>query len=90
LLLAGNASQEVFDFVSTDVTGSKMPAVILFSAKGLYYLIPNFGAFNFKVAAIYPVPLNIQGTIYTFLYFLIYTGIVLAISVKIFSRREFS
>lgn len=90
LLLAGNASQEVFDFVSTDATGSKMPAVILYAAKGLYYLIPNFGAFNFKVAAIYPVPLDLQGTLYTFLYFLIYTGIVLVISVKVFSRREFS
>lgn len=90
LLLAGNASQEVFDFVTTDATGAKMPAVILYAVKGLYYLIPNFGAFNFKVAAIYPVPLDTIGIIYTFLYFLIYIGIVLAISVAVFSRREFS
>lgn len=90
LLLAGNASQEVFDFVTTDVTGSKMSSIVLYAAKGLYYIIPNFGAFNFKVAAIYPVPLNLHGILYTFLYFLIYTGIVLVISVKVFSRREFS
>jgi len=90
LLLAGNASQEVFDFVTTDAVGANMPAVILYAAKGLYYLIPNFGAFNFKVAAIYPVPLDLLGALYTFLYFLIYTGIVLTIAVKVFSRREFS
>ncbi len=90
LLLAGNASQEVFDFVSTDATGSKMPAITLYTVKCLYYLIPNFGAFNFKVAAIYPVPLDLHGFFYTLLYFLIYTGIILVIAVKVFSRREFS
>lgn len=89
LLLAGNASQEVFDFVSTEASAAKMPAVMSYAAKGLYYLIPNFGAFNFKVAAIYPVSLDLIGVLYTFLYFVIYTGIVLAISVKVFSRREF-
>lgn len=90
LLLAGNASQEVFDYLTKDAMGSKMAKPLLFAAKGLYYVIPNFGAFNFKVSAIYPVPLQPEGIIYTFLYFLVYTGIVLALSVQIFSRREFS
>lgn len=90
LLLAGNASQEVFEFLTKDTTGAKMPAIIIYAVKGLYYLIPNFGAFNFKVAAIYPVPLQTSGLLYTFVYFLIYTGIVMVAAVHIFSRREFS
>jgi ABC-type transport system involved in multi-copper enzyme maturation permease subunit len=90
LLLAGNASQEVFDFVTTDATGAKMPVGLVYAAKGLYYLIPNFGAFNFKVSAIYPVPVQVEGIVYTFVYFLVYTGIVLALSIRVFSRREFS
>lgn len=88
LLLAGNASQEVFEFVTKD-SGAKLAKPLLYTAKGLYYLIPNFGAFNFKVAAIYPVPLQPEGVVYTFLYFLVYTGFVLAVSVQVFLRREF-
>lgn len=88
LLLAGNASQEVFEFVTND-GGAKMTKPLLFAVKGLYFLIPNFGAFNFKVAAIYPVPLQPEGIVYTFFYFLVYTGIVLTLAVRVFSRREF-
>jgi ABC-type transport system involved in multi-copper enzyme maturation permease subunit len=88
LLLAGNASQEVFEFVTKDV-GAKMAKPLLSAVKGLYYIIPNFGAFNFKVAAIYPVPLQIDGVIYTFIYFLVYTGVVLTVAAQVFSRREF-
>jgi len=88
LLLAGNASQEVFEFVTKDV-GVKMTKPLLYAVKGLYYLIPNFSAFNFKVTAIYPVPLQIEGIVYTFIYFMVYTCIVLAASIMVFSRREF-
>ena len=89
LLIAGNASQEVFDFVTTNAANSKLPTMLQYAAKGLYYLLPNFGAFNYKVFAIYPVQLDMTGVFYTFLYFIIYTGIVLVISVNVFSRREF-
>lgn len=88
LLLAGNASQEVFEFVTKDA-GAKMAKPLVYAVNGLYYLIPNFGAFNFKVAAIYPVPLNLAGVVYTFLYFVIYTLIVLGVAICAFSRREF-
>lgn len=89
MLLAGNASQEVFDFLTKDATGARMSLVLRFAAKFLYYIIPNFGAFDFKVSAIYPVALQVEGLLYTFIYFLIYTGIVLCISIRVISRREF-
>lgn len=89
LLLAGNASQEVFEFVTKDA-GSKMTKPLVYAVNGLYYLIPNFGAFNFKVAAIYPVPLQFAGIVYTFLYFIVYLLIVLGVAIWAFSRREFS
>lgn len=88
LLLAGNASQEVFEFVTND-TGAKTAKTTVYAVKGLYYLIPNFGAFNFKIAAIYPVPLQPEGIAYTFIYFVVYTLIILSVSVWAFSRREF-
>lgn len=89
MLLAGNASQEVFEFITKNSTGAKMSIVLRSAVKILYYLIPNFNAFNCKVSAIYPVPLNVEGLLYTFIYFVVYTGIVLSVSIQVFSRREF-
>lgn len=88
LLLAGNASQEVFEFITKNAAGSKMSIIIRSAVNLLYYLIPNFSAFDYKVSAIYPVPLNVEGLLYTFLYFIVYTSIVLTISMFIFTRRE--
>ncbi len=89
LLLAGNASQEVYDFITKNATGAKMSVVLRSAVNILYYLIPNFSAFDCKVSAIYPVPLNALGLLYTFIYFMVYTAIILFVSIHIFSRREF-
>jgi len=89
MLLAGNASQEVFEFITKNAAGVKMSIVVRSAVKILYYLIPNFNAFNFKVSAIYPVPIKVEGLLYTLIYFTVYTGIVLCASIQVFSRREF-
>jgi ABC-type transport system involved in multi-copper enzyme maturation permease subunit len=89
MLLVGNASQDVFEFITTNALGAKMSLIIRAAVKFLYYIIPNFSTFNLKVSAIYPVPLQMDGLFYTFTYFLVYTGILLLVSVRIFSRREF-
>lgn len=87
IYLAGSASQEVFEFISGDY-GNKIGPVASSLIKGAYYLLPNFGAFNFKLEAIYPIALNTAGLLYTFLYFCIYTAISLSLAVWFFSRRE--
>lgn len=89
MLLAGNASQEVFDFLTKEAAGTKMSLVLRLAAKSIYYMIPNFSAFDFKVSAIYPVALQVEGLLYTLIYFIVYTGIVLCISIRVISRREF-
>lgn len=87
IYLAGNASQEVYEYISGDF-GKKLSTPVLAFIKGTYYVIPNFSAFNLKVQAIYGLPLSLPGMSYIVLYFLIYTSILLYISVWIFSRRE--
>ena len=54
----------------------------------VYYCIPNFAAFDFKVQAVYPLPVSLQGLLYSGAYFLIYTSIMLLIAVWAFNRRE--
>jgi ABC-type transport system involved in multi-copper enzyme maturation permease subunit len=85
--LAGSASQEVFDYVSGDY-GEKIGGLGQVLIKCVYYLLPNFGAFDYKLAAIYPIPLDWAGLVYTFLYFCVYTMIILSAAVWVFSRRE--
>jgi Cu-processing system permease protein len=87
IYLAGSASQEVYEYVSGNF-GKTLSLPAMWIIKGVYYLIPNFSAFNLKVQAIYGLPLATSGLALTFLYFLIYTSFLLLISVWIFSRRQ--
>lgn len=84
---AGTASQQVMEYVSGDI-GQKMPHIFKLLVKGVYYVIPNFSAFNFNVQAIYGLPITFADIGYCFLYFLIYTVILLSIAVWAFGRRE--
>lgn len=84
---AGNASQEVFEYVSGPF-GKKMGPALLWLVKGVYYLIPNFTAFDLKLQAIYGLPLPAGGLALTVLYFLVYTSILLSLAVWTFSRRQ--
>lgn len=87
IYLAGNASQGVMEYVSGDY-GRTLSFSTKMIVQGLYYVLPNFSAFNFKVQAVYALPLSLEGMCLTFLYFLIYLSVVLSISVWIFGRRE--
>lgn len=84
---SGGASQQVYEYVS-GAYGTTLHPAVLAAIKGVYYLIPNLGAFNFQVEAIYSLPLAPSGLALTLLYFLVYTGILLATAVWLFSRRE--
>jgi Cu-processing system permease protein len=85
--LAGSASQEVYEFI-TSINGEKIPAAGRVIAKVVYYVIPNFGAFDTKLQAVYPIPLDPLLVLYAIGYFLLYTTFALALAIWIFSKRE--
>jgi ABC-type transport system involved in multi-copper enzyme maturation permease subunit len=87
LFLVGSASQQVFEFVSSD-PGKKLPVMVQAAAKGLYYILPNFSAFDLKLNAIYGIKISPQGLLLTFVYFIVYTSAVLFLGTLVFSRRE--
>lgn len=87
IYLAGSASQGVFEYLSGE-HAVRFSKSALYLMKTVYYIIPNFGAFDLKLQAVYPLPLSPAGLAYNLLYFLIYTTLLLALSVWIFSRRE--
>lgn len=87
IFLVGSASQEAYDFVHTPLA-KDIPAFVKTAATGLYYILPNFTAFDLKLNAIYGVAASGQGLLLTFCYFIVYTVIVLFLATVIFSRRE--
>lgn len=87
IYFCGNASQGVYEYITSSY-GKTMSLQIKTIILSVYYVIPNFSAFDFKVQAVYPLPLSLQGLVFTGVYFMVYTSIVLIIAVWAFNRRE--
>ncbi len=87
IFLAGGVTQQVYDYMHS-AAGRNLAPFVTKTATGLYYILPNFSAFNLKLNAIYGLPVPFTGLLLTVAYFVVYLVILLALSVTIFSRRE--
>ena len=87
IYLAGSASQDVYE-MTIGAYGDTLLPLARGLIKGIYYILPNFSAFDLKTQAIYALPLAPTSLLLTLLYFVSYTGIVLSLAVWSFSRRE--
>ena len=85
--LVGGASQQAYDYVLSPA-GQTLSPMVRHIAEGLYYVVPNFSAFDLKINAIYALPLDIATLALTASYGLLYTTFVLAIATIIYSLRE--
>jgi Cu-processing system permease protein len=83
----GGATQQVYEYVQSPASKTLSP-VVKQIATGLYYLLPNFSAFDLKVNAIYGLPVSADGLLLTLAYFVVYVGILLSLASAIFLRRE--
>lgn len=87
MFVAGGVTQQVYDYIHSPAAKTLSP-LLKQLATGLYYIMPNFGAFDLKVNAIYGLPVPANGLFLTSAYFLVYLGLILSLSMSIFSRRE--
>jgi len=87
IYLAGSASQQVYDFLHSSAAINQS-ALVRSAGDVLYYLLPNFNAFDLHLQAIYGLPLAPDQLMTTFVYFVFYVGILLVLSIIIFERRE--
>lgn len=85
--LAGGVTQQVYEYVHSPAASTLTPAVKKI-ATGLYYLLPNFGAFDLKVNAIYSLPVPTDGVLLTLAYFVVYVCLLLSLASSLFMRRE--
>ena len=85
--IVGSATQEVYDYLHSSSSMTVAPFVKSM-ANALYYILPNFSAFDLDVNAVYGISPSLSGMLWTSIYFLLYTTILLALSTAIFSHRE--
>jgi Cu-processing system permease protein len=84
---AGSASQEVFEYVSGDM-GANLPVFVQTTSKVLYYLLPNYAAFDLKVHATYNLPVDPGMLVNVFAYFIVSLAVLLTVTSWIFKRRD--
>jgi ABC-type transport system involved in multi-copper enzyme maturation permease subunit len=60
-----------------------------FLGRALYYLLPNFAAFDIKSEVVHALPIQPGYLTLTAAYALLYIALLLTASVMIFSRRDF-
>lgn len=87
LYMCGNASQEVFEYVTSQF-GHGLHPLSSKIVTALYYVLPNFSAFNFQVQAIYGLDIQPSAVGFPFVYAIIYTSILLGVAVFAFNKRE--
>jgi len=87
IFFAGSATQQVYDFLQSQSAFGYSP-LLKKGANALYYVLPNFSAFDLTANAIYGVGLSYSGLVLTLGYFIVYTAIVLTLAAIVFSRRE--
>lgn len=85
--LVGGVTQQVYEFVNSPAAKGLSPLVKQL-ASAFYYILPNFGAFDLKVNAIYGLPLSSSGLFLTVAYFVAYAGLLLSVAAALFARRE--
>ena len=87
IYFCGSASQQVYEYIVSDY-GKSLSGIAKIGICVIYYCIPNFAAFDFKVQAVYPLAVSVQSLLFTGGYFLVYACIILMIAVWAFNRRE--
>jgi Cu-processing system permease protein len=87
VFFVGSATQQVYDFLHSSSAQAYSPFIKKL-VNGLYYILPNFSAFDLSVNAIYGIGLSVPGLLLTTGYFVIYTAVVLTVSAIVFSQRE--
>jgi hypothetical protein len=87
IYLVGGASQQAYDYVLSP-NGQSLSPMVRQLAEVLYYIVPNFSAFDLKVNAVYALPLDFGALALTAGYGILYTALVLIVAAAVYSRRE--
>jgi Cu-processing system permease protein len=89
LYFASYSTEAVRYFIQSSGGEQGLGPVIKVFGRLVYWVLPNFSAFDLKSQVIYGVALDGRALLFTQLYGLGYLGILLVLAMMSFSRREF-
>ena len=89
IYFGGYSTEAVRYFLQTGGGQERLGPVVRAFGQAVYWILPNFSAFDLKAQIVYSVAMNAKGLLLTQLYGLAYLGVLLLLATMAFSRREF-
>jgi ABC-type transport system involved in multi-copper enzyme maturation permease subunit len=89
IYFASYSTEAVRYFIQSASGQEKLDPLIKVMGGALYWILPNFAAFDLKAQIIYGVAMDGKTLLLTQLYGLGYLGVLLTVATAAFSRREF-
>jgi Cu-processing system permease protein len=89
LYFASYSTEAVRYFIQSSGGEQRLGPVVKVFGRLVYWVLPNFSAFDLKAQVIYGVALDVRGLLLTQLYGFAYLGILLVLAMISFARREF-
>ncbi len=87
--IIGQSTEGVRMLIASRVEKLDVAPALTYMVEIAYYLFPNFSAFDLKTQAAHGLPINPSYILWTLLYAIFYTAIVITIGTLAFRRREF-
>lgn len=89
IYIIGSAFQSIYDYVINEAR-EIYPLWFKMAIKVLYYIIPNFGAFDAIPYVVYGIPLSFKYAVLMFIYGLLYISCIISLGAMIFSKKDIS
>ena len=89
IYFASYSTEAVRYFVQSAVGQERLDPIVRAVGSAVYWLLPNFSAFDLKTEIVYSVGVSAQTLLLTQVYGVAYLGVLLLLATVAFSRREF-
>jgi ABC-type transport system involved in multi-copper enzyme maturation permease subunit len=89
IYFASYSTEAVRYFVHSAAGQGRLGPAVSALGAAVYWLLPNFSAFDLKTEIVYGLPMSAKAVLLTQVYGVAYLGVLLLLSALAFSRREF-
>jgi len=87
--LIGQSVEEIRQLIQAGAEGVEFNPMFTAIVTVAYYVFPNLAVFNFKTQAAHGLPVSAPTVVWSALYGVLYTSVMIASSAWLFRRREF-
>lgn len=88
LWVIGNSTQTIMNYMQTNGADPHMTPLLRYILQGVYYLFPNLTLLDFKVYAIYGLPIALSQIAFALAYGVVYTALLISLAIWLFRKRD--